>query len=278
MTREAYQRVWQHARDRRGTRKLLLLALAEYADPIGVCWPSIPTIATLISEDDDYTGKLLRQAEEDGDVIRHAGRGRGITTVYGLVIGLPEDQRTRLARIVANTVIKHGQRHLRVAGQLKIYTPGSEAELDQLAGNEEKKGDCSTPFSDPDVENVEEEQEAPPPPPPPPARSFSRPARRPAEEPEHIRWLRVEEGITSAANFAHCDPEALIGDYLARRAEGQPKGAIVRYWKVYPPTKETMYRGRHDAENQPERPVVEPARPAERQRRPKPGDADYTYR
>jgi hypothetical protein len=80
MTREAYQRVWQHARDRRGTRKLLLLALAEYADPIGVCWPSIPTIAQLVSEDDDYTGKLLKQAEEDGDILRHAGRGRGNTT------------------------------------------------------------------------------------------------------------------------------------------------------------------------------------------------------
>ena len=275
MTREAYQRVWQHARDRRGTRKLLLLALAEYADPIGVCWPSIPTIAQLVSEDDDYTGKLLKQAEEDGDILRHAGRGRGNTTVYGIAVGLPADQRARLATIVAATVIKAGQRHIRIADQLRPYTPGSEEALFQ------KKGDCSTPFTDGDVENADAEDgaaEPPPPPPPPPARSFSRPARRPAEEPEHIRWLRVEEGITSAANFAHCDPEALIGDYKARRAEGQPKGAIVRYWKQYPPTKETMYRGPQHAENQPERPVVEPARPAERQRRPKPGDADYTYR
>ena len=277
MTRESYQRVWEHALDRRGTRKLLLLALAEFADPLGVCWPSIPTIATLISEDDDYTGKLISQAERDGDIIRQAGRGRGNTTLYGLTVGLSQDQRMRLARIVASTVLKHGQRHLRIAGQLTLYPPGSEDALGTDKENEEKKGDCSTPFSGPDVENAEEAF-SPPPPPPPPARSFGRPARRPALEPEHIRWLRVEEGITSAANFAHCDPDALIGDYKARRAEGQPKGAIINHWKDYPPTKETMYRGRQHEENQPERPAAESARPADLQRRPKPGDADYTYR
>src|SRR4051812_8230810 len=195
MSIEAYKRVWEHTPDRRGTRKLVLLALAEHADSLGVCWPSTQTIATLIGETKDWTDTLVKQAEEDGDLFRNPGRGQGNTTVYGLAVGLDETQRHRLAIIVAHTIIKKNVRYVQLDGQLVAYIPGSEEQLIV-------KGVLQTPFSQKDVENVEPATQAPA------LATPSRGARRPAAEPEHIRWLRVDEGIVTAQDFAHLDAEA----------------------------------------------------------------------
>ena len=63
MTTEVYIRVWNNTPYCRGTRKLLLLALARFAhDPLGICWPSHGTLAAMIGEKADYTRKLLGDA------------------------------------------------------------------------------------------------------------------------------------------------------------------------------------------------------------------------
>ncbi len=263
MTIDAYNRVWEHTPDRRGTRKLALLALAKHADALGVCWPSVETIAKLIGEERDYTRKILREAEEHGDVVRRPGQGRGIPTVYGIAVGLDTDQRHKLAILVQHTIVKRGQRLIELDGHVVPYTPGAEEQLYNA-----EKGVLQPPFLDDEpVENSRAQKTAPAP-------TFSRPARRPAQEPEAIRWLREDEGITTAGNFAHADLDALILDYKNRRAEKQPKGAIVKYWNEYgTPTKENYY-GRHNEEDQPGRPAQ--AAP-QRRRRPVPGDPDYDY-
>lgn len=285
MTTDLYNRVWSSPR--RGTRKLLLLALARFAygDDYGVCWPSIATLAQMIGENEDWTEVLTKQAEADGDVFRKPGRGRGNTTIYGIAIDLPIPDRQRLAVLVAATTIRKKQRLLTIDGKTLPYTPDAVAELfDQLA-----KGVLQPPFSgaeyvenpDGDAENIDPptvEEPAPPPPPPRPATTIGRSARRPPPLPEQIRWLLYDEGITTAEDFRNApDLDALIADYKARRAENQPKGTIVKFWKQYgAPTQETMYRGRQDQENQPERSSGVPARPAARQqRRPRPGDPGY---
>src|SRR5438270_296391 len=89
MTTEVYIRVWENTPDRRGTRKLLLLALARFArDSLGICWPSHETIAAMINEDRDYVRKLLAQAKDDGDIVLRSGLGRGNPTIYGVAVGL----------------------------------------------------------------------------------------------------------------------------------------------------------------------------------------------
>jgi hypothetical protein len=261
MSIDIYARVWKYAADRRGTRKLLLLALAEFADTLGICWPSHDTLATMLTEDRDYVRKLIGQAKDDGDMFVRPGQGRGNPTIYGIAVGLACQERQRLAMIVQHTVVRKNVRYLEIDGQRIAYTPGSEEQL--FTG----KGVLQSPFLDgenaPDVENSATAS--------PPAVPKSRPTRRPAAEPEHIRWLRLEEGIISAPEFAHLDPEALIADYKNRRAENQHKGTIVKLWREYPPTKENYYRGRQDETNQPSRPV----NPAPSQRRPKPGEPGY---
>jgi hypothetical protein len=259
MSIDIYARVWKHAANRRGTRKLLLLALARFADTLGICWPNHDTLAAMISEDRDYVRKLIGQAKDDGDLFIRPGEGRGNPTIYGIAVGLAANERQRLAVIVQHTVVRKNVRYLEIDGQRIAYTPGGEEQLFT------EKGVLQSPFLD--GENSEDVEKPAPAPSLPPT---SRPARRPAPEPEHIRWLRVEEAIHTAGDFIHCDPEALIADYKNRRAEGQHKGTIVKEWRINPPTKESYYRGRQNETDQPSRPV----NPAP-SRRPKPGEPGY---
>ena len=197
------------------------------------------------------------------------GQGRGNPTIYGIAVGLDQRQRQRLATIVAHTLVRKNMRYLEIEGEHIAYTLGSEERLFT------EKGVLQSPFSGgenaKDGENAE--QDAPPAAPP-----RSRPARRPAVEPEHIRWLRVEEGIIAAGDFIHCDPEALIADYKNRRAENPPqhKGTIVKLWRDNPPTKENHYRGRQNETNSAERSAdVGRHQESPRSRRPKPGEPGY---
>jgi hypothetical protein len=265
---ETTTRTWEQAQRRR-TRKLILLALARYADALGICWPSIDTLAALIGETVDYTRQLAREAEDDGDLVRRPGVGRGNPTIYGICAGLDVDTRHRLAVIVQHTLVRKGVRYLELDGERFVYEPGMEdalfgAAIVTIPTGDDGKGVPQSTFSR-DVKNPvrqakHDARQANARRPPP------RPARRPPPEPDHIRWLREDEGITTARDFEHLDPVALIEDYKNRRAEGQPKGAIVKYWKQYPPTPKTYYRGKNHAADQQNRPPS---------RGPRPGDSDY---
>jgi hypothetical protein len=154
MTIEAYARVWKHAADRRGTRKLLLLALAEFADALGICWPSHDTLASMISEDRHYVGRLIGQAKDDGDMFIRPGEGRGNPTIYGIAVGLDRQDRQRLAVIVQHTLVRKNVRYLEIEGQRIAYTIGSEEQLFT------EKGVLQSPFYD--VENLPDGEKSAP--------------------------------------------------------------------------------------------------------------------
>lgn len=281
MNRDLYARIREHTPpDRRGTRLLLLYELAWYADPLGICWRSNETLAAAIREDEDYIRKLAKAAADDGDITRRSGRGRGNPTVYGILVGLDDTTRQRIMTIVAHTLVAKNVRYIEINGERIPYAAGMEDQFFPI--RTPQKVVLHTPFSGANGENppaVEVPIAAPPAPPPRSSRPsgaamFNRVARRPADLPDQIRWLLFHEKITTAEDFANApDLDALVEDYKARRAEGQGKGAIVKFWKTYgPPTQETMY-GRHATENQTERSAA-PSRPGQ-QRHPRIGDLDY---
>jgi hypothetical protein len=140
MSIDTYARVWKYAADRRGTRKLLLLALADFADPLGICWPNYDTLAAMLTEDKHYVGRLIGQAKDDGDLFLNPGLGRGNLTIYGIAVGLACQERQRLAVIVRHTVVRKNVRYLEIDGQRIAYTPGSEEQLFT------EKGHYSPPF------------------------------------------------------------------------------------------------------------------------------------
>lgn len=97
------QYVWKYSKHR-GTTKLLLLALADFANDSGICWPSANTLSGRIGETERHTRALLKKLVEDGDLIVAPGGGRGNTTKYGIATGMSEGQRSKLNSVLQNTV------------------------------------------------------------------------------------------------------------------------------------------------------------------------------
>lgn len=99
-------RVWKNSRQR-GTMKLLLLALAEFANNDGVCWPSVGKLANYINETERNTRLLIRRLINEGELVTVPGGGRGNTTRYGIAIGLTQRQLTQLNSDLQNTVYRN---------------------------------------------------------------------------------------------------------------------------------------------------------------------------
>lgn len=96
-------RVWEHSK-LRGTQKLVLLALADFANDAGLCWPSTATLAGRVGESERYTREIIAQLVASGDLIRRAGGGRGKVSRYGVATGLDSQQREKLNHALQNSV------------------------------------------------------------------------------------------------------------------------------------------------------------------------------
>lgn len=73
--------VWDHSTES-GTNKLMLLAIAEYADDDGVCWPSIARLAQRVCVKERQAQRLIKQLEQSGAIEVRRGVGRNHTSVY----------------------------------------------------------------------------------------------------------------------------------------------------------------------------------------------------
>lgn len=79
--------VWDHV-EADPTMKLLLLALADFADSSGTCWPSYPTLSGRVGVSERQVRRLVLRAEALGYLTRQrGGRGPGNSTRYTLQIG-----------------------------------------------------------------------------------------------------------------------------------------------------------------------------------------------
>src|SRR5262245_33120961 len=94
MSIKVMTRAWEHAPYGEGTL-LVLLALADYADDYGVCWPAQPDVAAKARLTDRQLRNIVRQLEVAGDLLVHPGRGRGNRTIYCVLSGLPEEEREK---------------------------------------------------------------------------------------------------------------------------------------------------------------------------------------
>ena len=88
-------RVWEHAIYKEGAL-LTLLALADYADNNGVCWPGQLELAHKARLGERQLRNVLHMLEGKGEIVSVPGRGRGNVTVYCVLSGL--DGETREAR------------------------------------------------------------------------------------------------------------------------------------------------------------------------------------
>lgn len=85
-------RVWDSAPYSGGTL-LTLLALADYADDAGVCWPDQSSVARKARLTDRQVRNVLAEMVADGELLMHTGRGRGGRSCYQILTGLSEHER-----------------------------------------------------------------------------------------------------------------------------------------------------------------------------------------
>ena len=83
---KASMRVWKEKLS--GSKKLVKLCLADFANEQWQCWPSLATIAERTGLSRRYTIGLLNELESDGE-IKRAKRGT-TSTLYTLVFKTPE--------------------------------------------------------------------------------------------------------------------------------------------------------------------------------------------
>lgn len=76
----------------KANERLVLLAIADNADDIGVAWPGIPTIAHKMGGVSHQTVRTaMRAAMEKGELLIAWGSGRRGANVYWVRTGVPED-------------------------------------------------------------------------------------------------------------------------------------------------------------------------------------------
>lgn len=78
--------VWQDAKEYREGPLLVLLALADWANDEGWCWPSVPAIAAKARLTERQVYNVLRGLQRDGVIVRKGGGGRGNATRYQVVV------------------------------------------------------------------------------------------------------------------------------------------------------------------------------------------------
>lgn len=92
MSIKTMTRVWEHSKQE-SSALLLLLALADFADDDGFCWPDEPTLAKKSRGSVRNTRRLLIKLEAEQEIVRRPGKGRGHNTEYLVLSGLSAQQK-----------------------------------------------------------------------------------------------------------------------------------------------------------------------------------------
>lgn len=257
MSIEIMSRVWRIAPYSGGTL-LVLLALADYADDYGICWPSQTDVAARARLTERQLRTTLRKLEKAGDLMVHAGRGRGNRTIYCILLGLPDTERAEKRKqfpvIISGINFRLSPEKRKLAAQKAEVSDTKKRKFTALSNDDPSEQDAPNPTPiRHGIHHVD---------PPPPAATENEPpigggggAVLPPEEPIEIeRWL-VAQGMnpTSAHEFRSLDLSAAQKAYKKLRDQGSGNGAIVAAWRVSPP--------------EPPRPITiadyQPARPVE---------------
>lgn len=105
MSIKVMSRVWDHS-EQEGSRLLVLLAMADWADDDGYCWPKIAVLAHKARVDERTVQRCLADLVEAKELERSGGGGRGRSSTYRVVTGLKGD---RLSPFAGNAVRDEAQ-------------------------------------------------------------------------------------------------------------------------------------------------------------------------
>lgn len=169
--------VWDYGPDDQG-ELLVLLALADFADDSGVCWPSIRSVAQKARLTERGAQKIMRRLEARRYIEREESAGRGGTNRYRITPNAvhPAPERySPLPRTVFTPTPEHGSPHPPNA----VHRPPEPPFTPTLnSGSPEP----SLNRKEEEEEGYERAREAPPPVDPPPLPNDPPPPRHPDDK------------------------------------------------------------------------------------------------
>ena len=86
--------VWDDVQTQCHSELLVLLALADWANDEGYCWPTIPRLSTKARLSDRAVQQILGRLIETGRINRIPGGGRGRANQYQVVVAKKAEQKT----------------------------------------------------------------------------------------------------------------------------------------------------------------------------------------
>jgi len=138
MSIEVMNRVWKKS-DQKGSGLLLLLAIADYSNDRGFCFPGIKALAGRIRMSERQTQRILLALEEQSEIYCVKDKGRGRKTFYIVTTALKdEDVESVLIEDfrVAPLEAKMAVRDWRAKGNVSVFVDVKDDNLSPF--NEEK--------------------------------------------------------------------------------------------------------------------------------------------
>lgn len=190
--------VWDFAHDLRGSELLVMLAMADWANDDGYCWPKLDAIAAKVRVDRDTAKKIVKRLESAGYLLVEHATGRG-----------------------------HSNRFW-------VYPRGNaprEKEQKQQAGNTDKKGGNKTPFLKGGKENplLSSGKGGEIKPPFIDGAYKDEPSVNNHQEPSHTPDAVASGNVPGSRNrFQSSEIEAIYGAYPRKEAKREALSAIAR--------------------------------------------------
>lgn len=248
MSHKTSLRVWEHSATR-GAMRCLMLALADFANDDGICWPGTAVLAEKVNESKDYTDTLIKKCIEVDELDKNAGRGRGHTTRFAILCGLDSKAQERLKGILqkgySSAPIANEKGHASTPIAKRGTTKG--VLWSAKRGTFPDTNDHTNGASEPSETAIDEKQ------------IHHDPTHGVGDGDGRTLAFLIDRGVSAAQEFARFDYETTVIDYDARAAAGHTNAQIVRAWRSKQPTKGDTY-----ADRKPQRPLqpdVSPGRP-----------------
>jgi hypothetical protein len=95
METDASKRIWKFTKHKL-TDKLLFLALAQYANGEGTCFPSYDTLASMVGVNRRSAIRIVEKLAQSGELFYKPTVGRGNTNLYFVTVGLSSGEVKRV--------------------------------------------------------------------------------------------------------------------------------------------------------------------------------------
>lgn len=170
MSVETSNRVWKYSQ-KGGTPLLLLLAMADWSDDWGYCYPSIEQMAVKCRQTERNILNLIADLEQAGEMRRVArgkgGRGKFSGSVYQVIVGMSREEISASEQVSPKALDTFAKINL---GEMSLPTPRKpDAQTDEKISGENFSPEKQSPDFSPVVpcalkELINVSDSTPPPP------------------------------------------------------------------------------------------------------------------